>query len=608
VNTTYVFHDFEYRQDGREVLVGCFWVMPDNRRVVIDFRRPEGAAELRQLVDSLPGAIWVAFAAMAELTCFAVLDVSTDGMKWLDLYAEARQITGTHRKFLVPTGNLLDTCAKFEIAVRGDKKHKDQMRDLILHQTSWTDAEWTAIVDYCWMDVEPLAEMLEVVADIHAGVGTPWEVAHAVYRAEYLKALAVLEYRRHGLPVDVAWLSRIFGNTKAIRRALAQRAVEQYGPVWIWNHVADEYSFNHAGLERFIAGLDYEVDWDFTDSGRFRDLSKDYLEELSDDYPVFKELKRTRATLAQLKTTDLREMVQPGGFIHPTSLPFSTVTSRNQPLVNGGYVLNMPPWLRSIIKPEPGWVLIQADWSQQEIVIAAVLSGDEEMLDALATGDVYLALGKKAGVIPPDGTKKSHPLERQSFKSVQLGLGYGMGVKALGRKVYVDLRMGGADITLEEAEHRAKEIHRWHQETFVDYWAFLNNSVREARRDGYCCLADGWTYFVDRRTAHTQLLNVPIQGNAAAMLREAIKLLAKTSLEVVTTLHDAIYVYCRVEDADRVENELVACMDAACRRTIGDRFIIGVECRRYTHEGGYWDSRGAATHRFVKEFLDQQGL
>ena len=47
------------------------------------------------------------------------------------------------------------------------------------------------------------------------------------------------------------------------------------------------------------------------------------------------------------------------------------------------------------------------DWSQQEFGIAASLSGDAAMMDAYRSGDPYLAFGKQAGRIPPDGTKQS---------------------------------------------------------------------------------------------------------------------------------------------------------------------------------------------------------
>jgi hypothetical protein len=41
--------------------------------------------------------------------------------------------------------------------------------------------------------------------------------------------------------------------------------------------------------------------------------------------------------------------------------------------------------------------------------------------------------------------------------------------------------------------------------------------VWTAQRQHYCHAMDGWMYFCDKRTAFNQLLNFPIQSNAAAV-------------------------------------------------------------------------------------------
>ena len=72
-------------------------------------------------------------------------------------------------------------------------------------------------------------------------------------------------------------------------------------------------------------------------------VGQDYLDELVKRYPELTEFKRTRNTLAQLNAGDLRALVQPGGYIRPVSLPFYTVTGRNQPLPARGFLLNLRP-------------------------------------------------------------------------------------------------------------------------------------------------------------------------------------------------------------------------------------------------------------------------
>jgi len=71
------------------------------------------------------------------------------------------------------------------------------------------------------------------------------------------------------------------------------------------------------------------------------------------------------------------------------------------------------------------------DWSQQEIGIAAALSGDAAMMAAYESGDFYLSFAKQAGAVPKDATKESHFRERSQFKVCALAVQYGTGPKSI---------------------------------------------------------------------------------------------------------------------------------------------------------------------------------
>src|SRR6516162_6151014 len=71
----------------------------------------------------------------------------------------------------------------------------------------------------------------------------------------------------------------------------------------------------------------------------------------------------------------------------------------NQPS-NAKYIFGPSVWLRSLIKPPPGFSVAYIDWSQQEFGIAAALSGDRSMQDAYLSGDPYLGFAKQAGAVP----------------------------------------------------------------------------------------------------------------------------------------------------------------------------------------------------------------
>lgn len=53
------------------------------------------------------------------------------------------------------------------------------------------------------------------------------------------------------------------------------------------------------------------------------------------------------------------------------------------------------------------------------------------MKEAYRSGDPYLTFAKQAGVVPANGTKNSHPNEREQFKTAALAVQYGMAAAGL---------------------------------------------------------------------------------------------------------------------------------------------------------------------------------
>jgi hypothetical protein len=89
------------------------------------------------------------------------------------------------------------------------------------------------------------------------------------------------------------------------------------------------------------------------------------------------------------------------------------------------------------------------------------------------------------------------------------------------------------------------------------------------------------------------------------MLREAVKALAfESDLDVPCTLHDAIYVNCRVEDQENVIRVLKEKMARAVEAVIGSEVTIDIGISVYTHQDGYTDRRGDETLDRVRVLLE----
>jgi hypothetical protein len=71
---------------------------------------------------------------------------------------------------------------------------------------------------------------------------------------------------------------------------------------------------------------------------------------------------------------------------------------------------NMPPGIRTIIVPAPGYVLMEGDFVQAELFVLAALSGDQNMMSALTTPgrdlhDVTAITAFKLKVYDPQGNE-----------------------------------------------------------------------------------------------------------------------------------------------------------------------------------------------------------
>src|SRR5262249_59062718 len=77
---------------------------------------------------------------------------------------------------------------------------------------------------------------------------------------------------------------------------------------------------------------------------------------------------------------------------------YCTKTARCAPSTTK-YVFGPAKWLRFIVVPLPGLALIHRDYQQQEVRIAAVVSGDDALLAACESGDVYSGIAEQIGLL-----------------------------------------------------------------------------------------------------------------------------------------------------------------------------------------------------------------
>lgn len=212
---------------------------------------------------------------------------------------------------------------------------------------------------------------------------------------------------------------------------------------------------------------------------------------------------------------------------------------------------------RSCFIPAKGCKLIIADYSQIELRVAAEIAQDDTMLEAYKKNmDLHALTASLIANKPVDNITKQ---ERQAAKAVNFGLIYAMGARGLqgyAKSVY------GIDLSLEEAElfrnrffSAYRGIAKWHERMKKA------TDVKESRTLG------GRRILFGKQPGITALLNIPVQGTAADIVKRALGMLVPVTKRlggsIIATVHDEVLLEVPEPAAFEAAHELKRIMEAA---------------------------------------------
>ena len=513
-------------------------------------------------------SLFVAFYASAELGCFKALGWPMPA-NVLDLFVEFRNRTNG---LTTPAGwSLIGALTYFGLDNIGAVE-KDDMRSLVLRGGPWSPEERAAILEYCAGDVAALERLLPAMLP-------RIDLPRALLRGRYMKAAATMEW--NGTPIDTDMLALLREKWADIQDQLIAAIDADYG-------VFEGRTFKRDRWEQYL--IKHGIPWSRLDNGAL-DLSDDAFRQMAKAYPQVSPMRELRSALSDLRLNDLA--VGSDGRNRTILSAFRSRTGRNQPS-NTKYIFGPSVWLRSLIKPPPGYGVAYIDWSQQEFGIAAALSGDQAKQAAYLSSDPYLAFPKQTGAVPEDATKETHGPTRELFKQCVLAVQYGMEAESLAA------RIGQPPVV-------ARDLLRAHRETYRRFWQWSDAAVDHAMLTSTLHTVFGWCIQVDENPNPRSLRNFPMQANGAEMLRLACCLATERGIEVCAPVHDAVLI---CSPLDRLEDDIAnmrAAMAEASKIVLAG-FELRTDVMRVRYPDRYQDPRGTAMWDRVIELIARRTI
>lgn len=300
----------------------------------------------------------------------------------------------------------------------------------------------------------------------------------------------------------------------------------------------------------------------------------DTLEALRPYHTIISDILMYRQT-AKLRGTygeTLADQADENGRIHTKLNQTGTATGRlasSEPnLQNIPVRMEMGRELRKYFVADEGYTLIDADYSQIELRLLAVLSDDEAMKKAFLDGeDIHAEVASQVFGVPIDEVTSE---QRRRAKAVNFGIVYGIGEFSLAKDLGITRKM-------------AKEYIENYLGTYSGVDRYLNETVENAKKCGYTS-----TMFARRRNipelsstnknlrafGERVAMNSPIQGSAADVIKIAMinvdKALEESGLDarLIMQVHDELIIEAREDCAAEAAEILVREMENAVKLSV----------------------------------------
>ena len=399
-------------------------------------------------------------------------------------------------------------------------------------------------------------------------------VHEADLRTQYIDKCQKFYDDGKGFPIDYRLLNNYIKKGFKICSYFTNMVNEKYGAIFIYDKNYKKFKINKPRLANL---LNIPLDDNFDSSSVISNL------KYHPQYSMIYRAEQANRVLLGPTAYELLSLLSEDNYIKGGYKPLAARTGRNSQQLTKGFVLQADPWFRSIIRPHKGKAFIGFDWSGQEQYVAAILTGDTKLTKGYRDGDVYTVIGRELGIMSAGENKQNSPTKREKAKLVAQKLSYGMG-----------------ESTLETQIENGGGFLRKHKEMFREYWDWIENNTKTSFEKGYYKTRDGWIYvLLEGLTARHLMLNIPMQSEAAGMMRKAVMLLP-SHIDLVGTHHDALYINCDEDKVIETEKLVKDVMNKAAMEYFDVDWAPFVESKIIRNKDNWKDKRGLDFLKIIK--------
>ena len=407
--------------------------------------------------------------------------------------------------------------------------------------------------------VYQLARLHKIYREQKVYMSNNSQIARVAYEFDFPVIWALFQMEKRGMKLDDTLLKQMGDELAAEVSELEQQMYSMAGyefnassPAQLSEVLFTKLQLPTAGIKKGKTGYS---------------TGQKELDKLRGQHPIIELIERYRELTKLISTyiEALPKLMATDGRIHTTFNQDVTSTGRlsstNPNLQNIPVRTELGRKIRQAFVPSDGKVFVGADYSQFELRLAAVLAGDEKLIEDFNSDvDIHAKTAAETYGISIDEVSKS---QRRAAKVINFGVLYGMSPHGLAAAT-------GMSFT------EAKKFIDHYFEVRKPIRQYLDKILTQAREQGFVETYFGRrrptpdvksSNFMVRSSAERAAMNMPIQGIEADLMKLAmIRLEDKLSglADAILQVHDSILVECKPEDVQKVSEIMKAEMEGVC--------------------------------------------